>query len=63
MNVCQTKIPACISKGKSFMIDTKQMQDCGMEVVNMHLVFDHRRANFVGVAVTNATLNSGSGHP
>src|SRR3546814_10631098 len=45
------------------MIKTQLMQDRGMQVMNMHPVFNPVITDFVGFSITKASFDATSGHP
>ncbi len=51
MNIGQSKIPAAVAERQTFVIDTHQMQDGGMEVVDVYLPVDGVPAEVIGRAM------------
>ena len=45
------------------MIEAEQMQDRGVQVMHMHLVFDHVEAQVVALAKGDSWFDAASGHP
>ena len=45
------------------MIDSQQMQDGRMQIMDMHRVFSDVVTVFVGLSITYSGLNATSGHP
>ena len=45
------------------VIDAQQMQHGGMKISHMHFVFDGVVAEFIGLAIVHATLDSTASHP
>ena len=57
MHIGQSKIPPAISMGKTLMIEPHQMQDGGMKVVQVHLVFDRIPTKFIGCTMDMPSSN------
>ena len=63
MNVGQSIVAAGMSVGKSFVVEAHQVEDRGVEVVDVDRGFSHVDAVLVRFAVGDAGLHSGTGQP
>ena len=54
MDICQPKITSLISVSRLLMVETHQMENGGMQIMNMNLVLDSVVTIFVGPAVADA---------
>lgn len=45
------------------MMQSQQMQNRGMEIMNADWIFDHAVTEVIGGAVTRAASNAAAGHP
>ena len=48
VDIGETEIPAGVSIGQVFVIKPHEVKDGGVEIVDVHLVFDRRETKFVG---------------
>ena len=48
VDIGEAEIPAGVSVGEVFVVEPHEVQDGGVEIVNVHLVFDRRETEFVG---------------
>ena len=62
-DVGQAEIATGVTVGQSFVIQTQQVQDRGVEVVNVYLIRRHGASVVVAVAVAEAPLNPAPCHP
>ena len=62
-HVGQTKVTSGVSEGKTFVIHPHQVQDRGVQVVDVHAAFDGAHAELVRGAVCKTALDAASGHP
>ncbi len=62
-DVGQAEIAAVVAIGQPRVIDAQQVQDRGVQVVDAHAVDDGLEAEFVGLAVVDAALDSAAGQP
>ena len=51
VNIGQPVIPALESIGQSRVVESKLMQDSGLQVMNMYFVFDNAEAEFIGLTI------------
>ena len=63
MDVCQSKIPARMPIGQTLVIDSHQVQNRGVEVMNVDGVFRDVIANVIGAAVDNSGSYPASRQP
>lgn len=61
--VGEPKATALVAVGQSFMVDSEDVQQGGLEIVNVHRVLCHVVAEVVGGTVTRSWLDPGPGHP
>src|SRR5262245_23946397 len=59
----QAEAPAVVSVSKPLVVEAEEVEDGGMEVVDMHAVDGGGVADLVRLAVTRASLDSAAGHP
>jgi hypothetical protein len=63
VDVCQAKVTAAVMVGQPPVIQAKQMQDRGVEIVDMNFVFDGGEAKLVGSAVDRSAFDAAAGKP
>ena len=63
MDVGQAALDAVVVVGQPLMIESEQMQDRGMEVIDRYWILTHPVADLVGRPVTEPRLQAGSGEP
>src|SRR5262249_40644326 len=63
VDVSQTVVAAGVAVGQALVIDAQEMQDRGVEVVDMDLVLDGVPAEFVGGPVCEPAAHAAAGHP
>lgn len=63
VNVGQAKIAALEAVRQSFVVDAQAMQNGGIEIVDVHGIFDDVVAEIVGFAVNDTRFNTAAGHP
>ena len=63
MNVGQTKIPPAVTVGQSFVIESQQVQDSGVQIVHVDFIGDCPVSIFVGFAVGHSAANAAARHP
>jgi four helix bundle protein len=63
MNIRQAEITAAVAVCEPLVIEAHQVQDGGVEIVDMHAVLDGVNSEFVGRAVDHAAADSATGHP
>ena len=62
-HVGQAEVAAGVAVGELFVVEAQQVQDRGVQVVDVDLVFDGGEAEFVGGAVDVAALDAAAGQP
>lgn len=67
MNVGEAEVAASVTEGEPLVIEAKQVEERGVEIVNVDFVFDGLKAEFVGrpvdVAAPNTTARQPHGEP
>lgn len=63
MNIGQAEIATLVAIRQLFVIDAELMKNRRLKVMNMHRIFNHVDAVFIGGAVGVASLHSAAGHP
>ena len=58
MHIGETEIAALKAVDELLVIETKQVQDSGLEIVDMDFVAGNRKTEFVGLAIIEAPLDS-----
>src|SRR5213596_706438 len=60
-HVGESKIAAAVSVGQLLVIDPHQVQEGGMQIMDVHRVLDSGVANLIGGAVDHAALDAAAG--
>lgn len=63
MDVGQPEATPLVFVRQSLVIDPHQVQNCGVEIVNVNAIFDHIVAEFVGRPVADPWFDTTAGHP
>ena len=63
VDVGQAEIAAGIAIGQALVVQAEQVEDGGVQVVIVHLVFDRGEAELIGPAVGDAALDAAAGQP
>lgn len=63
MHVGQAVVPALEAKGQTFVIEAEQMQQRGLQVVDMDFVLGDREAEVVGLPVHRTTFDARAAKP
>ena len=63
MHVRQSEVAAGVAIGKSFVVESEQVQDGGVQVVDVNLVFDGREAELVRCTMNIAAACAAAGEP
>lgn len=63
VDVSEAVVASGVAEGEAGVIDAEQMQDRGVEVVNMDTVFRDSGGDFIGAAVCHSAPDSSSGQP
>ena len=62
-HIGKPEISTCMPKRETFVIETEQMQNGGMQVVHMDFVFYRLEAKLVGLSVGHSAFYSSSSEP
>src|SRR5476649_1165279 len=62
-DIGEAKIAASVAVGQPLMVESKQMEDCGMEVVDVDLVGRHTAPIIVAFAIAETPPNAAARHP
>jgi hypothetical protein len=60
VNVGQPEIPACVTVGEFLVVESHQVQDGGVVIVDMNAIADDAGPDVVGFAVNRSAFNSGA---
>ena len=63
MNIGEPEIPTGVAVGQLFMIQSHQVQDRGVKVVDMDGVLFNVVSNIIGLTVNRSCFDSSSGQP
>ncbi len=65
MHVCEAAVDAVVADGELRVVDAQQVQDCGVDVVDLSGVFAVERfiAPLIGEAVSRASLDAPAAEP
>src|SRR5262247_4524846 len=63
MHVGQTEIAPAVPEGQPGVIESEQMQDGRVEIVDVAFVLDHFHSVIVGFAVSHSAFDSAAGQP
>ena len=63
MNIRQTEISSAVAERQFGMIQAHQMQNCGMQVMDIHPVFDGVNSDVIGRTVSQSPLDTAPRHP
>ena len=61
MHICQTEIAAAVAEGQLLMIQPHQMQNRGMQIVNVDFLLNRSKAEFVRCSVGHSALHAATG--
>jgi len=62
-NIGETEIPSGITIGQSLMVETQEVQDCGMEVMDMNSILDAPKTKLIGLPVSHSPSHTTTGEP
>src|SRR5947208_326903 len=62
-HVGQPKVAAAVAIGELEVVETEQVQDRGVQVVNVDAILNRFEANLVGLAILNAPFDAAAGEP
>ena len=63
MHIGQTVVAALVLKGQLLVVDTQQVQACGMKVVNVDFILGDAESKFVGASISESFFDSAARHP
>ena len=63
MDISQSHVAATKAEGELFVVDAQQVQNRGVDIVNVDGVFDGAHSHFIRSTKGHAAANSGTGHP
>src|SRR5262245_223790 len=63
MHAGKPAVPATVAECQTFMIETQQVQNGRVQIVNVHGVLDNAVAELVGAAVGRAAPDAAAGEP
>ena len=63
MHVGQAEVAALESVSQSGVLDAEQVQNRGMQIVDVNLVFDRVESEFIGLAVNDGGLDAAAAEP
>ncbi len=63
MDVGEAEVAALEAEGEAGVVETEEVQERGVQVVDVHAVFDRVEAEVVGGAERQARLDPVAGHP
>ena len=63
MDIGETELTALVAEGKALVVDTKEVQQGGVKVVNVDGVLGDGVAKFVGLAIYMASFGAATSHP
>ena len=61
VDISEPVVPPLEAEGKLLMIETEQMHNCGLEVVDMNFVAHDRESKLIRFTILEAALNTASG--
>ena len=63
VDVSQSKVAAAVAIGQTFVVKPHQVQDCGVEVVNVDSVFNSVKTELIRRPIGEPTSDAASGQP
>ena len=58
VDVGEAKVAALVTIDESLMIESQQVQNGGLEIVNMHFVLGHRETQFISFSKADPALDA-----
>ena len=58
MHIGKAKIPTLKTKGQSLVVQSQQMQDRGVKIMDMNLVLDNMKAKIIGLSERDSRLDT-----
>ena len=63
VQVAEVNVPAEVREGEPFMVDTQQVQDGCLQVMNVHGLLGDVHSEFIGRSVLDSGLDASASHP
>ena len=63
VDISEAVVAAAVAVGETFVIDAKEVQDGGVEVVDVHFVFGNGGADVIRGPVGKAAFDAAAGEP
>src|ERR1041385_6174458 len=63
LHIREPEVAALEAIGKLLVIEAEQVQERGMQIMDVNFVFDHVEPKFIGFAETKAALETAASHP
>ena len=63
MHIGESEVAALGAEGKLSVVETEQVENGGVEIVDVDFIFDGVEAEFVGFAVLDTAFDAAAGHP
>ena len=63
MDIGQTEVTALVSICQTLVVEPQLVEDCGLKVVNVYLIFDHIVTDLIRLPVDATRFYAGPGHP
>lgn len=63
MDIGEAEVAAAVAEGELLVVETHQVENGGVQIMDMDLLVNGGEAEFVGGAVGQATLDAAAGHP
>ena len=63
VDVGETEVSSLEAVGELFVVEAEEVEEGGVEVVDVDFAVDHSEAEFVALAVDVPLLEAGAGHP
>jgi hypothetical protein len=62
-NVGQSKVATAVAKSEFFVIESEEMQESGVQIINVHTIFDGLVAEVIGSTVMKSSFYPSACHP
>ena len=63
VNIGESHVSPAKTIGQAFVVHSELVQHCGMEVVDLHFVFNGLIAEVIGRSINGPALDASTGHP
>src|ERR1043166_8869199 len=57
-NICQPKVAPGVAVSQLLVVETQEMKNRGVEIVNVHRVFLHLHSEFIALAINCSALDA-----